>query len=483
MKKQLVRTRFAPSPTGFLHIGGLRTALYNYLFAKKNQGQFILRIEDTDRERYLPEAASIITATLKKFGINYDEGPDCPGPNGPYIQSERKDIYHKQIQNLIDNNKAYYCFCDNKRLEEVRQQQINQSLPTKYDGNCRHLTKEVVADNLKNNKPYVIRLKVEKGNTSFNDLIRGKITVNNDTIDDQILLKSDGYPTYHLANVVDDHLMKITHVIRGEEWVPSTPKHILLYQAFNWEIPIFAHLPLLLNKDKSKLSKRQGDVAADDYLSKGYLPEAILNFIALLGWNPGDDKEFFTLTELITEFNLEKVQKSGAVMNLEKLNWFNSHYIANQPTEVLIDKFKPFMVNKDFYKPNLYPLNKIIDLFKSRANNLEELSIKSGFLYELPDYQSDLLIPKKSDQKRVLEILLYFKELIDNYSDNWLAEKLKKYLDDKREIKGYNRAESFWPLRVAITGQEFSPDVFACMEILEKKESLYRINKAIEKIS
>lgn len=483
MKKQTVRTRFAPSPTGFLHIGGLRTALYNYLFAKKNQGQFILRIEDTDRDRYLPEAALIITNTLKKFGITYDEGPDVPGSYGPYVQSERINIYQEKIQKLIKNNQAYFCFCDTKRLDMIRETQIKNSQPTKYDGACRQLTKETINYNLKNNIPHVVRLKIEPGETTFTDLIRGKITVNNETIDDQILLKSDGYPTYHLANVIDDYLMNITHVIRGEEWVPSTPKHILLYQAFNWPKPIFAHLPLLLNKDKSKLSKRQGDVAADDYLNKGYLPEAILNFIALLGWNPGDNKEFFTLAELIQYFNLEKVQKSGAIFNLDKLNWFNSHYIANKSSQELIKVFENFVKIKDFYQPNLFSLEKVIDLFKSRVNNLEELSNNCSFLYQLPDYQTSLLIPKKSEPNKILSILKFLKTLLNKYPNQWTSDNLKTYLDENRELQGFTRAESFWPLRVALTGQEFSPDVFAIMELFGEKESLKRLDIAIEKIS
>lgn len=483
MKKQTVRTRFAPSPTGFLHIGGLRTALYNYLFAKKNQGQFILRIEDTDRERYQPEAMSTIIDTLKKFGINYDEGPDLSGPYGPYIQSERLEIYRKKIAELIANNRAYYCFCSSERLEKIRTSQSKKSLPTKYDKHCLQLKSSEINANLKNNLPYVVRLKVDPGETQFTDLIRGVIKVNNETIDDQILLKSDGYPTYHLANVVDDYLMKITHVIRGEEWVPSTPKHVLLYQAFNWDMPIFAHLPLLLNKDKSKLSKRQGDVAANDYLNKGYLPEAIINFIALLGWNPGNDKEFFSLDELIQNFDLKKVQKSGAIFNLDKLNWFNSHYIANKPTKDLLKNVKTILSKKDFYKPDLFSLEQIIDLFKSRVNNLEDLANKTHFLFKLPDYSAELLVNKKNEPKKIKEILNYFLNIILNYQKSWTAEELKIYFDQKRESANYTRAESFWPLRVAITGLENSPDVFAVMALLGKEETIMRINIAIEKIN
>ncbi len=482
MSKPTVRTRFAPSPTGYLHIGGLRTALYNFIFARQNKGQFILRIEDTDKERFVPDAVDLILKTLSKFEIDYDEGPDKAGEYGPYTQSERLLIYQTHIAELIKTKKAYYCFCTSERLEAMRLKQKQNSEPTKYDGHCRNLSEQEISQNLKNKVPFVIRLKVEPGETSFTDLIRGKITFDHQSIDDQILIKSDGYPTYHFANVVDDHLMHITHVIRGEEWVSSTPKHILLYQAFNWPLPFFAHLPLLLNSDKSKLSKRQGDVSADDYLKKGYLPDAILNFIALLGWNPGSDKEFFTLTDLISEFDLEKVQKSGAVFNLTKLKWFNAHYIAQTPTASLLPDFENIINQEKFYTKNIFSLEKIIELFKTRVNSLLELSQKSSFLYSLPNYEVNLLSFKKTDLKKVFEILNFFFEVIDKYDNEWQADKLKTHIDLNREVKGYSRSESFWPLRVAITGLESSPDVFATMEILGKKESQLRIKQAIEKI-
>jgi glutamyl-tRNA synthetase len=282
-----VRTRFAPSPTGFLHVGGLRTALYNYLFAKKHNGQFILRIEDTDQTRIVPGAVENLIETLKWAGIEFDEGPFKGGPFGPYIQSQRLELYHKHALELVEKGYAYYCFCSPERLEKMRQEQIKLGQPPKYDGTCRRLTSDEVKKKLDEGLPKTIRMKIpEWGELKFNDLIRGDVTINFKVLDDQILLKSDGFPTYHLAVVVDDHYMKISHVIRGEEWLPSTPKHILLYDYFQWEKPYFAHLPLLLNPDRTKLSKRQGDVAVEDYRAKGYLPEAVVNFIALLGWNP-----------------------------------------------------------------------------------------------------------------------------------------------------------------------------------------------------
>ena len=306
----MIRTRFAPSPTGFLHVGGLRTALYCYLFAKKNNGKFILRIEDTDQSRKVDGAMENLIDTLKWAGINFDEGPTVGGDFGPYIQSERLNIYHEHAQKLVDEDKAYFCFCSPERLDEVRKKQIELKIPPQYDRLCRELPKEIIEQKKSNGEKFVVRMKVPLiGETTFVDLIRGNVTIANKVLDDQVLLKSDGFPTYHLAVVVDDHFMKISHVIRGEEWLPSTPKHILLYKYFGWELPHFAHLPLLLNPDKSKLSKRQGDVAVEDYKAKGYLKEAIVNFISLLGWNPGDNREIFSLEELKMNFHLNELEK------------------------------------------------------------------------------------------------------------------------------------------------------------------------------
>lgn len=341
----MVRTRFAPSPTGFLHVGGLRTALYSYLVAKQAKGKFLLRIEDTDRERYVPEGTLNILKSLYWAGIVPDEGikldaesdPDEPtiiqeGNSGPYIQSERLEIYQQYANQLIREGNAYYCFCTPERLEELRERQQANQQPTMYDRRCLDIDPAKAKKRANKGEPHVIRLKMPReGETVFSDLIHSKVSFKNELIDDQVLIKSDGFPTYHLAVVVDDHLMEVTHVIRGEEWVSSTPKHIQLYKYFGWEMPQFAHLPLILNPDKSKLSKRQGDVAVEDYRAKGYLPEALINFIALLGWNPGDERELFTLDELVKEFSLDKVSKAGAVFNLEKLNWYNKEYIKRLP--------------------------------------------------------------------------------------------------------------------------------------------------------
>jgi glutamyl-tRNA synthetase len=322
--QKTVRTRFAPSPTGYLHVGGLRTALYNYLYAKKMGGQFILRIEDTDQTRRVEGAMENLIKTLEWAGLLWDEGPEKEGEKGPYIQSQRTEIYQEHAKKLVEEEKAYPCFCSAERLEKMREEQQKAGLPPKYDGHCRNLPKEEVEKLMKEEKEHVIRLRVPYNQrVEFKDVIRKKVVFDAKEIDDQVLIKSDGFPTYHLANVVDDHLMGITHVIRGEEWLPSTPKHVLLYQALGWKLPVFAHLPLLLNPDRSKLSKRQGDVAVEDYIEKGYSKEAIINFVAFLGWNPGDNREVFSLEELEKEFNLEKVQKAGAIFNLEKLDWYN----------------------------------------------------------------------------------------------------------------------------------------------------------------
>ena len=339
-----VRTRFAPSPTGMMHVGNFRTALYAYLFAKKNNGQFILRIEDTDKERQAVGAEQAINRILKWAGLEHDEGPDIGGHYGPYRQSERLDIYQQYIRKLLETGQAYYCFCSPERLDKMRQEQQAKGEPVKYDRHCLHLNSQTIQAKLKAGQPYVIRQKINSnGQTEFNDLVRGKIVIQNNILDDSILIKSDGYPTYNFANVIDDHLMKISHVIRGEEYINSTPKYIQLYQAFGWDIPQHAHLSLILNQQRAKLSKRDGDVSVEDYIQQGYLPEAIINFVALLGWNPGDERELFTLQELIREFDFAKVHKAGAVFDTAKLNWMNGHYIRQKKLKQLTALCKPYL--------------------------------------------------------------------------------------------------------------------------------------------
>lgn len=485
-----IKTRFAPSPTGYLHIGGLRTAYYNYLFAKKNKGKFILRIEDTDQERYVHGSIEALIKTLKRMGIEYDEGPILEndkitylGDNGPYVQSKRLGLYREFAKQLVSSGQAYYCFCTKDRLTKLRHQQELAKLPTRYDRHCVNLSPADIKAKLDAGDPYVIRLKIPAGKTTFSDIIRGEITINNQEVDDQVLLKSDGFPTYHLAVVIDDHQMGISHIIRGEEWLSSTPKHVILYQAFNWEIPMFAHLPLILNADKTKLSKRQGDVAVEDFLAKGYLPAALINFVALLGFNPKDDQEIYSTQELETLFNLEKVNKSGAVFNLEKLNWLNEQYLHALSDEELLDWLQPWLENIENL-PGREVLIKIINIEKSR------MTIFSDFLERLPDYQQlpnydpKILIWKKSDQadaaKQIHGLMIFVESLADeNFASiNLLEKAIKGY------IKGNNleNGNILWPARVALSGKVASPSPFELLWVLGKEQGIIRFKQALLKL-
>ncbi|MCZ6776795.1 MAG: glutamate--tRNA ligase, partial [Ignavibacteria bacterium] len=384
-----VKVRFAPSPTGYLHVGGLRTALYNYLFARKNNGRFILRIEDTDRARAVEGAVEDLIRPLYWAGLDFDEGPGKGGPHGPYIQSQRLEIYRRHAKELLESGKAYYAFDTPEELQGMRKKQEKMRIPPKYDRRALKLTPDQVQEKLAAGVPAVVRMKVPDSSTiAFDDIVRGWVEFSSDRLDDQVLLKSDGYPTYHLANVVDDHLMGITHVIRGEEWLSSTPKHVLLYQYFGWDLPHFVHLPLLLNPDKSKLSKRQGDVAVEDYRNRGFLPEALINFVALLGWNPGDEREIFQLKDLVREFSLERVVKSGAVFNVEKLNWMNFEHLRKKPDAQVLVMLKDFLSgsgieNKDF--SDQYLLN-VIGAMRERVSFLKDFVEKSPYFFHPPDH-------------------------------------------------------------------------------------------------
>ncbi len=471
-----MKVRFAPSPTGRLHIGGLRTALYNYLFAQKNNGKFVLRIEDTDRERHIQDADKKIIETLKTFGIKFDQGP--------FYQSQRLKIYKKYIEQLIKNDRAYYCFCTKERLDEMRKKQIAEKRIPKYDRHCLNLSKEEIKQKIKNKEPRVVRLKLpDNQDIIFQDEVYGQVKINTNDMDDQVLLKSDGYPTYHLAVVIDDHEMNITHIIRGEEWLPSTPKHILLYQMFNWKIPKFIHLPLLLNPDKTKLSKRQGDVAAEDFLKKGYLPEAILNYIAFLGWNPKTTKEIYSLEELIKDFDVAKINKAGAIFNIEKLNWFNAKYVRNIVKEKG-KRYQELLEKVKKYFPKNLDKNKLENIFivlSSRLNYLSELGESSKFIFELPDYNPEMLIFKKSNAKTTLRGL----EIIYNELEKIKEWALKNLDNNLKNIVNNNELEAgdiFWPVRVAISGLEKSPSPAEILWILGKEESLNRIKKAIDRL-
>ncbi|MBU1102446.1 glutamate--tRNA ligase [Patescibacteria group bacterium] len=489
MKKFKIRTRFAPSPTGFLHIGGLRTALYSYLFAKQHGGQFVLRLEDTDINRIVKGAAEAIYSGLKWARIEYDEGPDISGPFEPYVQSQRLDIYKKYAQELINEGFAYYCFCDEQTLEQIRKEQIAKKQAPKYDGRCRSLPREDIKVRLQQNQSHVVRMKIpERRVIEVNDIVRGKVIYKSDELDDQVLLKSNGYPTYHLAVVIDDHLMEISHVTRTEEWLPSTPKHILLYEYFNWKAPQWAHLPLLLNPDKTKMSKRKGDIALEDYIKKGYLPQAMINYLAFLGWNPGapafaeastgKEKEIYSMEELLKDFRIEKVHKAGAVFNIEKLNWYNQYYIRQMPEQQLLEKCQLYLPeNKTGFGGE--QIIKMLNLEKERANTLGEIGEGIKFFFEPPAYTKELLKWKEMADKQIKKSLTTSKKIISEIPDEeFTVENLKSILLSEAEIMK-NRGELLWPLRAALSGQQNSPPPFEIIEILGKKETLARINKAI----
>lgn len=479
-----VRTRFAPSPTGFLHVGGLRTALYSYLFAKKENGSFILRIEDTDRSRKVEGAMENLIDTLHWAGIEFDEGPGKEGNVGPYIQSQRLSLYQHYAHQLVEEGKAYYCFCTPERLEQVRKQQIAQKINPSYDRHCRALTKEDATKKRKAGEQFVIRMKVPlEGELTFNDIIRGNVTIAHKILDDQVILKSDGYPTYHLAVVVDDHLMNISHVIRGEEWLSSTPKHVLLYQFFGWELPQFAHLPLLLNPDKSKLSKRQGDVAVEEYRQKGYLKEALVNFVALLGWNPGDEREIFSLEELVKEFSLERVGKSGAVFNIEKLEWMNFEHLRRKSDDEVLQMLKEklrssFFSDKHFSDEYLLA---VISAMRERVTFVKDFLEKSPYFFQAPaDYDADVV--KKRWKPESAHNL---KKLIEEFSqlENPKKEEYEAVLHRVAESLHIKNSELIHPLRLAVSGTGAGPGLFDILCILGNEEVLRRMNTALEKLS
>jgi glutamyl-tRNA synthetase len=485
VNRLITKVRFAPSPTGYLHIGGLRTALYNFLFAKNLNGKIILRIEDTDRKRFVEGAIENLIDTLNWAGINFDEGPHIGGEFKPYLQSERLLIYKDHVNKLILEGRAYYCFCTAERLEKLREDQQKQKLPqAKYDKHCIQLSKSEIEEKLNTYIPYVVRLNVRPDQkVIFDDVIREKVEFDTNNIDDQVLLKSDGYPTYHLANVVDDHLMGITHVIRGEEWLPSTPKHILLYDYFGWEKPVFAHLPLLLNPDKSKLSKRQGDVAVEDYRDKGYLKEALINFVALLGWNYGDDKEFYEMDELIEKFSLNRVHKAGAVFNIEKLNWLNYEHLRRKPdTEVL--KMLRVEIDKSEFKNNNYDddyLLKIIGAMKERVSFVYDYLTKSPYFFNPPQSYEELNLKKRWNEDSA-ELLSKLKDKF-SHLDNPSKEDFEKALADTANQFNIGKGKLIHPLRIAVSGVGEGPGVYDIISIIGKEETLLRINNALKKLS
>lgn len=478
----MVRTRFAPSPTGYMHIGNLRTALYEFLIAKSAGGSFILRIEDTDQERFVEGATDIIYKTLEMSGITHDEGPDVGGEYGPYIQSERKNDYIKYAKELIEKGEAYYCFCTKERLDSLKTNTGHEDI-VHYDRHCLNLSKEEIEENLKNGVPYVIRQKIKEGKTTFHDEVYGSITVDNSEMEDQILIKSDGYPTYNFANVIDDHAMNITHVVRGAEYLSSTPKYNLLYEAFGWDIPTYVHLPAVMKDQHHKLSKRNGDASFQDLVAKGYLPKAIVNYIALLGWSPSINQEIFTMEELIENFSIEGLSKSPAIFDIVKLTWMNGEYIKKMDFDEFYELAEPEL--KAAIKTEGIDLKKVAGYIQTRIGTLKEIAEKVDFIDTLPEYDTALYVHKKmktteemclENLKKVLPVLKELKEWNNDSIYNAMLTLVKEM-----EIKN---SQMFWPVRTALSGEPTSPcGASELAELLGKEESIARIEKGIDLLS
>ena len=489
-----VRVRFAPSPTGLLHIGGLRTALFNYAFAKNKQGTFLLRLEDTDKARFVPESVENILTTLEAYGLICDEGPQFDekgalaekGEHGPYIQSHRLNLYKKHVDELIATGAAYYCFCSSERLERLREDQMRRKEAPRYDRLCRTLSKDDIAQKLEQAEQYVIRLAVpEEGSTSFIDSIREEVTIQNNTIDDQVLLKSDGYPTYHLANVIDDHLMEITHVFRAEEWLPSTPKHLILFNAFGWKPPQYGHLPMIMGPDRSKLSKRHGAEPASSYIKNGYLPEAVINYIALLGWNPGGDKEFFTLEEMIREFSIERVNNAPAIFDAEKLRWMNGVHMRKASIESLEESSRRFFPADWQGNEKMSQRKKVLAAIRDRMFTFDEINAWGSFAFAFDtEYVAEILLPKKMMLDAVLAVLNNLHNYLSTLDTKEFERvSIKEKVMTHVTTTSYSTAQALWPLRVALSGKKVSPDVFDIMEIIGKDEVLRRIGLAQTKLA
>lgn len=482
--KKEIRTRFAPSPTGYLHIGGARTALFNWLFSKQHKGKFILRIDDTDTERSKQEYEKNIIDGLKWLGLDWDEGPDNGGDYGPYRQSERGEIYKKYLQKLLDENKAYYCFCSKEELEADRQAMLSQGIAPKYSGKCRYLPKEESEKLLAKKGENVIRFKTPEYEVEFIDLIRGKIKFDSALIGDLIIAKNIGdiqLPLFNFAGIVDDCEMKISHVIRGEDHLSNTPKQILIAEALGFEPPKYAHLPLILAPDRSKLSKRHMETSLMDYKKQGYLSEAIINFLALLGWHSvkNPDKEFFLTDELIAEFEIKKIQKAGAIFNIEKLTWLNGKYIKQTDSMHLAEKLKYFIPQNWFENKNI--LIKAVHAEKERMKKLADFKELADFFFELPDYSVSLLKWKEANIKEIYKNLNLLKEEIEKIPENkYNLKNLETSIMPLAEK--YGRGELLWPLRAALSGKEASPGPFEIMEILGKEETLKRIEIALKKL-
>lgn len=487
-----IRLRLAPSPTGFLHLGNLRTAIFGYLMAKKLGGKFILRIEDTDDKRYVDGAVESLINILDRLGINFNEGPVIGGDYGPYIQTERLEIYQKYARELVEKGEAYYCFCSSERLEELRTEQTANHQPPRYDRACREISLAEADKRIANGEAYVIRQKMPlTGEVTVSDALRGDITFPAADLDDQVLMKSNGIPTYQLASVIDDHLMEISHVTRGAEWLPSFPKNILLYQAFGWTPPEFIHLPLILNKTGGKLSKRQGDVFVEQYLDKGYLPIAIINFCALLGWHPQGEQEIFnTWEELITEFDYHKINVSPAIFDPDKFFFLNGYHIRQLPIEQLTELLLPFLQENQQLaakssKNSLNFSQKIAKLYQERLKYLAEIGELSHNLYlDQIDYsEPNLLIWKKSDALGTITALEHDLDFIKNYpEENWGTEALQLATMDFLKNNNLATGDHLWPWRVALSGLAASPSPFELADALGKEETIERLSAALKAI-
>ena len=478
-----VRTRFAPSPTGYLHLGGLRTALYTYLFARSHGGKFILRIEDTDQEREVPGAVEKIYSSMAAAGLKYDEGPDVGGDYGPYIQSQRKDLYLPYAKQLVESGHAYYCFCTKERLDQARAEAEKKGENFKYDKHCLHLSKEEVQRRLDAGEPYVIRQNIPtEGKAGFDDLIFGHVEVDCSTLDDNVLIKADGLPTYNFANVIDDHTMGITHVTRGTEYLSSAPKYNLLYQAFGWEPPKYIHLPPVMANAQRKLSKRYGDPSFEDLLDQGYLKEAIINFIALLGWSPKGEQEIFSLEELEKIFDLDGINKAPAIFDMQKLRWFNAEYMRKLPFEEYLRLAAPWF--EKALAPGKFDLRRLAELMQNRTEVLKDIPDMVSFLAEMPEFDPAIYTHKKMKTNpeialQALKAVRPMLETIDPWTEQQLHDKVMEFIP----TTGLKNGQMLWPLRIAISGKASTPGgAIEIAYLLGKEETLRRLQKSIDQL-
>lgn len=484
MSNKTVRTRFAPSPTGFMHIGNLRTALYEYLVAKSQGGDFVLRIEDTDRERYVEGAVDIIYNTLKVAGLQHDEGPDKPGEYGPYVQSERLNMYKPYAEQLIEQGKAYRCFCTKERLDSLKD---DETPGGGYDRHCRDLPQEEIDRLLAEGVPYVIRQKMPlEGSTTFTDAVFGEITVENSELQDQILIKTDGYPTYNFANVIDDHTMNITHVVRGCEYLSSTPKYNLLYEAFGWEVPTYIHLPLIMGKDAdgnvAKLSKRHGSTGFEDLIKEGYLPQAIINYVALLGWCPSDNQEMFTLDELTRAFSIDGISKSPSIFDYDKLEWFNGEYIRKMSPEEFTSYAMPYY--KEAVTSRELPWDKLCGILQQRVTRFTQIPEMIDFFDKLPEYDAEMFVNKKS-KTNLENAPVMLKAVTDRLTalESWDKDSIHDCLINLAQELEVKNGTVMWPARIAAAGKKVTPGgAVEILEILGRDESLARLNLGLKKL-